>query len=144
MYMHVYLLCVLKEVGHAFSGSCASTSFFNLRNRKGRSTLCRRRMIKMVSSSLRSTWRGKGRELWHLSNVEKQITGAECLAHQRCSYDGVPHTFSPVMAKGALNHCSKVLQLLKIVGRRKLSSAQSSGSLFCNGVPVRRTRLGAR
>lgn len=39
-------------------------------------------------------------------------------------------TLSPVMAKGALNHCSNVLQLLKMVGRRKLSRAQSSGSLF--------------
>lgn len=53
-------------------------------------------------------------------------------------------TFSPVMAKGALNHCSNVLQLLKMVGRRKFSNAQSSGSLFCNGVPVSRTRRGAR
>jgi hypothetical protein len=53
-------------------------------------------------------------------------------------------TFSPVIANGALNHCSKVLQLLKMVGRRKLSRAQSSGSLFWSGVPVRRTLLGAR
>lgn len=53
-------------------------------------------------------------------------------------------TFSPVMANGALNHCSKVLQLLKIVGSRKFSRAQSSGSLFCRGVPVSSTRLGAR
>lgn len=58
-----------------------------------------------------------------------------------------PHckrTFSPVMANGALNHCSKVLQLLKIVGKRKLSRAQSSGSLFCSGVPVSSTRRGAK
>ncbi len=48
------------------------------------------------------------------------------------------------MAKGALNHCSNVLQLLKMVGSRKLSSAQSSGSLFCSGVPVSSTRRGAR
>lgn len=52
-------------------------------------------------------------------------------------------TFSPVMAKGALNHCSKVLQLLKMVGSRKLRSAQSSGSLFCSGVPVSSRRRGA-
>uniref|UniRef100_A0A915IT37 Uncharacterized protein n=1 Tax=Romanomermis culicivorax TaxID=13658 RepID=A0A915IT37_ROMCU len=36
-------------------------------------------------------------------------------------------TFSPVVAKGALNHCSKLLQHLKIDGNRKLSSAHSSG-----------------
>lgn len=52
-------------------------------------------------------------------------------------------TLSPVMANGALNHCSKVLQLLKIVGRRKLSRAQSSGSLFCRGVPVSKSLRGA-
>ena len=40
------------------------------------------------------------------------------------------HTFSPVMAKGVLNHCSKVLQDLKMVGSRKFMSAQSSGRLF--------------
>ena len=39
-------------------------------------------------------------------------------------------TFSPVMAKGVLNHCSKVLQDLKMVGSRKFMSAQSSGRLF--------------
>ncbi|KAF3852224.1 hypothetical protein F7725_005579 [Dissostichus mawsoni] len=44
----------------------------------------------------------------------------------------LPPTFSPVIAKGALNHCSKVMQLLNMVGSRKLSSAQSSGSLFCS------------
>lgn len=40
-----------------FSGSWDSTSFFSLRSRNGRSTLCRRRMIRMVSSSLRSTYK---------------------------------------------------------------------------------------
>jgi hypothetical protein len=59
-------------------------------------------------------------------------------------------TFSPVVANGALNleikihklfdktahHCSKVPQELKIEGSKKFNSAQSSGSLFCNGVPV--------
>lgn len=39
-----------------FSGSWASTSFLSLRSRKGRSTLCRRRIMRMVSSSFRSTW----------------------------------------------------------------------------------------
>lgn len=39
-------------------------------------------------------------------------------------------TFSPVVAKGALNHCSNVEQDLKMEGRRKLRRAQSSGSLF--------------
>lgn len=38
-----------------FSGSCASTSFLRRRSRKGRSTLCNRRMMRMVSSSFRST-----------------------------------------------------------------------------------------
>ena len=41
-------------------------------------------------------------------------------------------TFSPVMANGALNHCSNVEHDLKMVGRRKLSRAHSSGSLFYN------------
>ena len=44
-------------------------------------------------------------------------------------------TFSPVVAKGALNHCSKVVQDLKMEGSRKFSKAHSSGSLFCSGVP---------
>ena len=39
-------------------------------------------------------------------------------------------TFSPVIAKGALNHCSKVLQDLKIVGRRKFNKAHNSGKRF--------------
>ena len=39
-------------------------------------------------------------------------------------------TFSPVIAKGALNHCSKVLQDLKIVGSKKFNSAHSSGRRF--------------
>lgn len=52
--------------------------------------------------------------------------------------------FSPVVAKGALNHCSKVLTDLKIDGSRKFRSAQSSGSLFCSGVPVSRSRCGAK
>lgn len=89
-----------------FSGSWDSTSFFSLLSKKGRSTLWRRRMIRIVSSSFKST-------------------------------------LSPVMANGALNHCSKVLQLLKIVGSRKLRRAHSSGNLFCNGVPVSSIRLGA-
>lgn len=43
-----------------FSGSWASTSFFSRRSRKGLSTLCKRRMIRMVSSSFRSTcWAAK-------------------------------------------------------------------------------------
>ena len=41
-------------------------------------------------------------------------------------------TFSPVMAKGALNHCSKELHDLKMLGSRKFSRAHNSGSLFCN------------
>ena len=133
------LACILKKVKPAFSGSCASTSFFNLRNRKGRSTLWRRRIIKMVSSSFRSTWRVKEGDVWQ----ERHCT-FWLMSSLKDSQEEVLHTFSPVMAKGALNHCSKVLQLLKMVGRRKLSSAQSSGSLFCSGVPVSRTRRGAR
>jgi hypothetical protein len=51
-------------------------------------------------------------------------------------------TFSPVVAKGALNHCSNVEDDLKMDGRRKFSKAHSSGSLFCKGVPVKRSRWG--
>ena len=40
------------------------------------------------------------------------------------------HTFSPVMAKGVLNHCSKLLHDWKIDGRRKFSNAHNSGGLF--------------
>lgn len=39
-----------------FSGNWASTSFLSRRSRKGRSTLWRRRMMRIVSSSFRSTW----------------------------------------------------------------------------------------
>ena len=35
------------------------------------------------------------------------------------------------MANGALNHCSKVAQDLKIAGKRKFKRAHNSGSLFC-------------
>jgi len=48
--------------------------------------------------------------------------------------------FSPVVAKGALNHCSNVLQDLKIDGNKKFKSAHNSGNLFCNGVPVNNNR----
>ena len=46
-------------------------------------------------------------------------------------------TFSPVLAKGALNHCSKVWTLLKMWGSRKFRRDHSSGSLFCRGVPAK-------
>ena len=39
-------------------------------------------------------------------------------------------TFSMVIAKGALNHCSNVAQDLNIDGNKKFIRAQSSGSLF--------------
>lgn len=55
----------------------------------------------------------------------------------------LPLTFSPVVAKGALNHCSKVEHDLKMEGSRKLRSAHNSGSLFCSGVPVSSRRCGA-
>ena len=48
----------------------------------------------------------------------------------RCNID-IKCTFSPVMANGALNHCSKVAQDLKIAGKRKFKRAHNSGSLFC-------------
>lgn len=51
-------LCTLT-----FSGSCASTSFLSRRSKKGRSTLCKRRMIRMVSSSFRSTLKHERRTL---------------------------------------------------------------------------------
>lgn len=51
-------LCTLT-----FSGSCASTSFLSRRSKKGRSTLCKRRMIRMVSSSFRSTLKCERRTL---------------------------------------------------------------------------------
>ena len=44
------------------------------------------------------------------------------------------------LANGLENHCSKLSTELKIVGSRKLSSAHSSGSEFCSGVPVSSTR----
>ena len=51
-----------------------------------------------------------------------------------CQY--VCLTFSPVMAKGVLNHCSKVLTDLKMVGRRKFKRAHSSGKLFWNDATI--------
>lgn len=53
-------------------------------------------------------------------------------------------TFSPVVANGALNHCSNVLQDLNIEGNKKFKRAHSSGSLFCKGVPVNSKRCVAR
>ena len=47
-------------------------------------------------------------------------------------------TQKKVTANGLLNHWSNVSTLLKMVGRRKFSNAQSSGRLFWSGVPVRR------
>ena len=44
-------------------------------------------------------------------------------------------------ASGAANHCSKVSLDAKILGSRKLSSAHSSPSEFCRGVPVSRVRV---
>ena len=41
------------------------------------------------------------------------------------------HTFSPVIANGALNHCSNVEQDLKMLGSKKFNKAHNSGSLFC-------------
>jgi len=46
------------------------------------------------------------------------------------AYANIRLTFSPVMANGALNHCSKELQDLKILGRRKFNKAHNSGNLF--------------
>ena len=41
------------------------------------------------------------------------------------------NTFSPVIANGALNHCSNVEQDLKMLGSKKFNKAHNSGSLFC-------------
>ncbi|KAL1839291.1 hypothetical protein VTK73DRAFT_4074 [Phialemonium thermophilum] len=84
------------------SGRSFSTSFLRRRSRKGRSTLCRRRMTRICSSSVSSIL-----------------------------------SWPPVLAKGVLNHSSKVLADLKMLGRTKLSMAHSSARLFCSGVPVR-------
>lgn len=61
-----------SRVNLTFSGSWDSTSFFSLRRRNGRSTLCRRRMIKMVSSSFKSTW---------TRQKEWETTPRSCLFH---------------------------------------------------------------
>lgn len=53
-------------------------------------------------------------------------------------------TFSPVVANGALNHCSNVLQDLNIEGNKKFNKAHNSGNLFCNGVPVNKSLWGAK
>ena len=53
---------------------------------------------------------------------------------------GFNSTFSHVVANGALNHCSNVVQDLKIDGKRKFNRAHNSGNLFCNGVPVNSKR----
>ena len=46
-------------------------------------------------------------------------------------------SWPPVFANGVLNHSSKEVTDLKMVGRTKLSSAHSSGKLFWSGVPVK-------
>ena len=42
-------------------------------------------------------------------------------------------TFSPVIAKGVLNHCSNVVHDWKMEGSIKFIRAHSSGRLFCMG-----------
>lgn len=57
-----------------FSGSWASTSFFSRRSKKGLSTLCKRRMIRMVSSSLRSTCEAAKKQEWDsYINIQKKL-----------------------------------------------------------------------
>lgn len=56
-----------------FSGSWDSTSFFSLLSKKGLNTLCRRLMIKMVSSSFRSTCKT------HLGEFLKEVLQSKTL-----------------------------------------------------------------
>lgn len=49
---------------------------------------------------------------------------------------------SPVLAKGLLNHSSKVCDDLKMSGSKKFIRPHSSGRLFWSGVPVSSSRLG--
>src|SRR5690606_18245539 len=46
----------------------------------------------------------------------------------------------PVLANGVLNHSSKLLTDLKMVGKTKLRRFHNSGRLFWSGVPVRMRR----
>jgi hypothetical protein len=39
-------------------------------------------------------------------------------------------TFSPAAANGALNHCSKFAQELKMLGNKKFNNDHNSGRLF--------------
>ena len=59
-YFKFYLLCN-PDISHlitysTLSGNCDSTSFFRRRSKKGLKTLCKRRIIKIVSSSFNSTF----------------------------------------------------------------------------------------
>ena len=59
-YFIIYLLCN-PDISHlitysTLSGNCDSTSFFRRRSKKGLKTLCKRRIIKIVSSSFNSTF----------------------------------------------------------------------------------------
>ena len=183
------------------SGSWDSTSFFSRRMRNGRRTLCRRRMIRIVSSSFSSIYayvhvHVRSTHLrtcmythqhtkthiqcnmcrpYHTQTQINNIHVPTCTMfvngmhthtqHRECEHTHIhahthrhthicihahthrhthilyvymhthtdthtKHTFSPVMAKGALNHCSKVLQDLKMEGSRKFMSAHNSGKLF--------------
>lgn len=62
-----------------FSGSWDSTSFFSLLSKKGLNTLCRRLMIKIVSSSFRSTYKTT------LDEFVKDASRRETLLHSRVS-----------------------------------------------------------
>ena len=52
---HTAVNSINRQLDITFSGSWDSTSFLRRRRRKGRKTLCRRRMIKSVSSLFSST-----------------------------------------------------------------------------------------
>lgn len=73
-----------------FSGSWDSTSFFSLLSKKGLNTLCRRLIIKIVSSSFRSTYKTT------LVQFVKDVPHRETLLHSCVSmHTEIPHAIKP-------------------------------------------------
>ena len=139
------------------SGSCVSTSFLRRRRRNGRRILCSCKIIRCFSSPSSCMFspvpaNGALNHCGKSSKATNKIEGTKATAsHMR----NPASTFQLAVNnhRGSDSHArtrthththahteSKVWLELKTSGRRKLRSAQSSGRLFCSGVPVRSNR----
>ena len=97
-----------SEIHHTFSGNCFSTSDLRRRNKNGRRTLCKRRIMRICSSSESSSFSPvpANGALNHYANDQLKQSNYFILTSSKLSTD------------------------LKISGSRKFNSDQSSGRLF--------------